>query len=172
MSQFLSLFDMFDLKQLVNFPTHNSGHTLDLFITRCVSTLMSDVDFGIHLFTDHYSIHSVMNVPRFNRSPTIKKQIRVVKTINPAAFSTDILASPLYSVPPSDLQSYSTLFSTTLSSLLDKHAPLKTISCSSRPNKPFITPEILCEKLNVPNLNQFIAAKTEQNKINFKNYSK
>ena len=137
---------MFDLKQLVNFPTHNSGHTLDLFITCCVSTLMSDVDFGIHPFTDHYSIHSVMNVPRFNRSPTIKKQIRAIKSIDPAAFSTDILASPLYSVPPSDLQSYSTLFSTTLSSLLDKQVPLKTISFTSRPNKPFITPEILREK--------------------------
>ena len=77
---------MFNLKQLVNFPTHNSGHTLDLFITRCVSTLMSDVDFGIHPCTDHYSIHSVMNVPRFNRSPTIKKQIRAIKSIDPAAF--------------------------------------------------------------------------------------
>src|SRR6476619_7680454 len=117
---------------------------------------MSDIDFSIHPFTDHYSIHSVINVPGFNRSPTIKKQIRAIKSINPAALSTDILASPLYSVPPSDLQSYSTLFSTTLSSLLDKHAPLKTISYTSRPNKPFITPEILREKLNVPNLNQFI----------------
>src|SRR6478609_5421341 len=32
-----------------------------------------------------------MNVPRFNRSPTIKKQIRAIKSINSAAFSTDIL---------------------------------------------------------------------------------
>src|SRR6478609_10323816 len=86
---------------------------------------MSDVDFGIHPFTDHYSIHSVMNVSRFNRSPTIKKQIRAIKSIDPAAFLTDVLASPLYSVPPSDLQSYSILFSTTLASLLIKHASLK-----------------------------------------------
>ena len=147
---------MFDLKQLVNFPTHNSGHTLDLFITRCVTTLMFDVDFGIHPFTDHYSIHSVMNGPRFNRSPTIKKQIRAIKSIDPAAFSTDILASPLYSVPPSDLQSYSTLFSTALSSLLESMHHLK----------PFLTPrgqinhllllKFFVKKLNVPNLNQFI----------------
>src|SRR6476619_1962944 len=65
---------------------------------------------------------------------------------------------------PSDLQSYSTLFSSTPSSLLDKHAPLKTISCNSKPNKSFITPEILREKTNVPNLNQFIAA-VKLNKI-------
>ena len=67
-SQLLYLLDMFDLKQLVNFPTHNSGHTLDLFIKPCAPTLMSDIDFGTHSFTDHYSIHSVMNVPRFHRS--------------------------------------------------------------------------------------------------------
>src|SRR6476469_2269504 len=73
-SQFLSLLDMFDLKQLVNFPTHNSGHTLDLFIKRCVYTLMSDIDFGIHPFTDYHSIHSVMNGPRFNRSHTTKNK--------------------------------------------------------------------------------------------------
>src|SRR6476619_6377587 len=120
---------------------------------------MTDIDFGIHPFTDHYSIHFVMYVPQFNRSPTIKKQIRAIKSIDPAAFSADVLASPLYSVPPSDLQSYSTLFSTTLSSLLDKHAPLKTISCTSRPNKPFLLLlKFFVKKLNVPNLNQFIAA--------------
>src|SRR6476469_6018689 len=144
-----------------------------LFITRCVSTLISDVDFGIHPFTDHYSIHSVMNVPRFNQSPTIKKQIRAIKSIDPAAFSTDIRASPLYSDPLSDLQSYSTLFSTTLSSLLDKHAPLKTISCTSRPNKLFITPEILREKTKRSKLESiYRRCKTKQNKVNFKNQSK
>src|SRR6476619_5264008 len=71
---------------------------------------------------------------------------------------------------PSDLQSYSTLFSTTLSSLLDKHAPLKTISCNSRPNKPFITPEILREKTKRSKLETiYRRCKTEQNKVNFKN---
>ena len=110
-----------------------------------------------------------MNVPRFNRSPTIKKQIRAIKSIDPAAFSTDILASSLYSVPPSDLQSYSYLVSATLSSLLDKHAPLKAISCTSRPNKPFIT-EILREKTKRFKLESiYRRCKTEQNKVNFKN---
>ena len=114
-----------------------------------------------------------MNVPRFNRSPTINKQIRAIRSIDPAAFSADILASPLYSDPPSDLQSYSTLFSTTLSSLLDKHAPLKTISCTSIPNKPFITPEILREKTKRSKLESiYRRCKTEQNKVNFKNQSK
>src|SRR6478609_6124353 len=86
---------------------------------------------------------------------------------------SDILASPLYSIPPSDLQSYSTPFSSTLSSLLDKHAPLKTISCNSKPNKPFITPEILREKTKRSKLETiYRRSKTDQNKTNFKNQSK
>ena len=42
--------------------------------------------------------------------------------------------------------SLSQQLSTTLASLLDKHAPLKTVSCSSRKHKSFITNEILIEK--------------------------
>ena len=41
---------------------------------------------------------------------------------------------------------YDILFLSVLSKAIDKFAPLKTISCRSRPNKPFITPEILSEK--------------------------
>src|SRR6478609_4594040 len=93
-----------------------------------------------------------------------------IRTIDPIAFSADILSSSLYTDPPSDLQSYSTLFSSTLSSLLDKHASLKTISCNSKPNKPFITPEILREKTKRSKLETiYRRSKTDQNKTNFKN---
>src|SRR6187399_158774 len=44
------------------------------------------------------------------------------------------------------LRSYLQLFNSVLSDLLDKYAPLKTITCSSRSHKPFITPLILDEK--------------------------
>ena len=42
--------------------------------------------------------------------------------------------------------SYLETFTSTLSSLLDKHAPLKNISCSSKTQKPFIIPDIRSEK--------------------------
>src|SRR3954463_4317229 len=38
-SSFLSLLDTFGLSQLVSFPTHTAGNTLDLLITRSSSTL-------------------------------------------------------------------------------------------------------------------------------------
>jgi len=169
-SQFLCLLDTFDLTQHVTFSTHASGHTLDLFITHSASSLISNIDFHILPFTDHYSIHSTINVPVFSRSPRILKQIRAIRSIDPTVFSADILASPLYTDPPADLHSYSALFSSTLSSLLDKHAPLKTISCPSKQNKPFITPEILQEKTKRSKLESvYRRSKTDQNRINFKN---
>ena len=48
-SQFLSLLDAFDLTQLITFPTHSSGHTLDLFITRHSSTIVSEIDYHFTL---------------------------------------------------------------------------------------------------------------------------
>src|SRR5213083_3371372 len=44
-SSFLSLLDTFGLSQLVSFPAHTAGHTLDLLITRS-STLFSDIDYA------------------------------------------------------------------------------------------------------------------------------
>src|SRR3989441_5081196 len=42
--------------------------------------------------------------------------------------------------------SYLQLFSSTITRLMDKHAPLKTVSCSSNTRKPFITDSILKQK--------------------------
>ena len=75
----------------------------------------------------------------------ITKQIHNIKGID-LLFSEDIFKSCLYSAPASTLPAFSQQLSSTLSSLLDKHAPLKTVSCSSRKHKPFITNEILTEK--------------------------
>src|SRR2546425_7877856 len=46
-SSFLSLLDIFGLSQLVPFPTHTAGHTLDLLIIRSSSTLFSGIDYAL-----------------------------------------------------------------------------------------------------------------------------
>ena len=53
-----------------------------------------------------------------------------------------IFFHPLYSSPATTFTAYVTQFNSVLQDLLDKHAPLKTISCRSTPNKPYITDEI------------------------------
>ena len=172
-TQFLSLLDTFDLTQHVSFPTHSSGHTLDLFITRNSSTFISEIDSIISPFSDHYSIHSILTVPSSTRTPRVTKFIRKVRSIDPVAFSADILASSLFSNPASTLELYANQFSSTLSVLLDKHAPLKSVTSSSRTRKPYITPEILREKTKRSKLETvYRRYKTEINKVNFREQAK
>ena len=78
---FLSLLDTFGLSQLVSFPTHTAGHTLDLLITRSSSTLFSDIDYACPSLSGHHAILSVFSVPSHSRFPRITKLIRNTKSI-------------------------------------------------------------------------------------------
>jgi hypothetical protein len=129
---FLSLLDTFDLAQLVSFRIHTAGNTLDFRITRASSNILSDIRSNDPIHSDHYAVLSTFNTPSSSRPPRITKQIRNIKGIDTVIFSQDVINSSLYSDPASTLASFSHQFSSTLSRLSDKHAPLKTISCSSR----------------------------------------
>src|SRR5207244_2555704 len=121
-------------------------HTLDLVITRSSSTFFSEVDYTDPSLSDHSAILSSCSVPSHSRCPRITKLIRNIKSIDTNLFSSDLLSSSLYTHPACTLNSYLFQFSSTLSKLLDKHAPLRTISCPSKTRQPFITQEIINEK--------------------------
>lgn len=172
-SSFLDLLATFDLQQHVSFPTHTSGHTLDLLISKSSSTLISDTNYTDPALSDHYALLSVLSIPTHSRLPRIKKYIRSISKVDPVKFSNDILNSDLYLSPAPTLDSYILQFNSTLSSLLDKHAPLKSITCSSRPHKPFITDEILKAKTLRSTLETiYRKSKTPENKLNFKRQAK
>jgi hypothetical protein len=125
---------------------HASSHTLDLYVTRLSSQLITSVsaiDLGI---SDHLAISSSLSIPNKTRPPRITKATRCYRSIDPAAFSNDILLSSLYTAPADNLTSYVDQFNSTLSSVLDKHAPLKTMTFNQRTHKPFITGEIRLQK--------------------------
>ena len=143
---FQSLLDSSDLKQHVSFPTHKYGHTLDLLLSRNTSNIISSVEWTIPFISDHYTVHATINVPTKTRPPLIKKLVRSFRKIDINQFSNDIFNSVLHSSSPSSLDSYFQLFTSTLSSILDKHAPQKLVSSYPRESKPYITPEILSAK--------------------------
>src|SRR6267154_2228413 len=79
----------------------------------------------------------------------------------------------IYFTYPTSLQSYLHLFNSTLLSILDNHAPLKTVTCSARPNKPFITPEILSQKSKRSKLETiYHRTKTPESRNSFKSQAK
>ena len=145
-SSFLSLLDSFDLNQHIKSPTHECNHTLDLLITRSNSKLISHHRIVDPILSDHYAILATLSIKSPPRKQHCKKTVRPLRSIDIAKFSADVLASPLYSSHALNLSDYLGLFKSTISSLLDKHAPLKTINCPLNVRKPFVTPEILKAK--------------------------
>ena len=145
-ASFLSVLDHFGLSQHVTFPTHRAGHTLDLLVARASAGIIGPVECSMPFISDHHAILSSLLIPRKTRAPRLTKTVRSIKSINLSDFCNDILSSDIFKVPVTTLQSYLETFTSTLSSLLDKHAPLKNISCSSKTQKPFITPDIRSEK--------------------------
>ena len=171
-SSFLQLLSSVGLQQLISFPTHDK-YTLDLLITNSSSDTCSNIEFFDPALSDHYAILADFSISSQSsssaRSSRVKKQFRNIKAIDPLLFSADILSSPLYTAPATTLSSFSLQFSSIISSILDKHAPLKTFSGRANPPKPYITKEILTEKSKRSKLESlYRKCRTALNLANFK----
>ena len=144
-SSFQSLLDNFDLNQHINSPTHKHGHTLDLIITRNDSSIL---DSTIHepFLSDHSAICCKFPATHVTYQTRTTKTYRQISSIIVDKLSADIYNSTLYSNLSCNLNEYSDQLSSALSSLLEKHAPLKTASCRTTPTKPFIAAESLYQK--------------------------
>ena len=142
---FSATLETFDLKQHISSSTHTSGHILDLLITRDKTPM---TDFGVSelSLSDHSAIFCKLPIKVDSLPTRTLKTYRKLSSIDNCAFSADILSSSLYSNPSSTVASYSQQLHSVLSSILDKHAPVKTITCRSNPRKPFITDDILTQK--------------------------
>ena len=64
-NQFLSVLDSSNLVQLVTFPTHRNGHTLDLIITAADSSLSPKTSYSRLSPSDHFLsfLNSLFNYP-------------------------------------------------------------------------------------------------------------
>src|SRR5208282_4823089 len=72
--------------------------------------------------------------------PIINRTFRRTHSIDVDMFMSDLLSEQLITQPPSHLSDLIELYNFTLSSLLDKHAPLITKPSSSRQSNPWFTP--------------------------------
>ena len=137
-SSFLSLLDSFGLTQHIDRPTHEGNHTLDLLISRQESRLISNFSIIDPILSDHFALVASLSVSVPKPTHQTTRTVRSLKSINITQFRNDILQSDLYSAVPTSLSDYFQLFKSTLCSLLDKHAPTKTVSCSNKVRKAFI----------------------------------
>ncbi len=93
------MLDLFNLTQHVKGGTHNSGHTLDLVITRSSDSIVHKVNIIDPLISDHEAI--VFDLAIAKPPPVIKSiSYRCVKKIDFTKFIHDLNASPLLMNPP------------------------------------------------------------------------
>ena len=122
---FNSLIDLFDSTQKVNYPTHIYGHTLDLLLTKSNNDYISNVH-TTDAFSDHFSITCTLHLPTPRSQISATVSFRKCHRINKEKMKTDLIASDLINNPSKDANTLYKQYHTTLTTLIDKHAPLHT----------------------------------------------
>ena len=119
------MINSFDLIQKVNFPTHIHGHTLDQVLTKSNNDNISNVH-TTDGFSDHLSVSFTLNflTLRFQNNATVS--FRKYHKIDKEKMKADLLASELINNPSKEPDTLCKQYHYSLSTLIDKHAPLHT----------------------------------------------
>ena len=123
--KFISLLDNYSFTQLVKGPTHNKGHTLDLVISRSNDNFVFVQHVDDISLSDHHFIMCHLEVPKPRSLPTTKT-FRRFKALDREKFANDLLTTEITEPKSQSLDELNAKYNTTLSDLLDEHAPLVT----------------------------------------------
>ena len=135
---FLHLLETWNLSQHVQLPTHDEGHTLDLVITRTDDVPVSISGTDSCVSSDHACVLFTLRI--VNPQKTLKTMtIRKLGLIHPAAFSEDfsVLLQDSSSSSTSDCEPLYKKYCGILSSLIDKHAPLRQVTITTKAAAPW-----------------------------------
>ena len=119
----LKLLESMALKQHVNTPTHEFGHTLYLIITHSSDSIISSPPKSDHFLSDHSAMLCGLKMVK---PPLSVKEVsnRKLKSINIQAFMEDFQASELCQNTPQKLNDIVNSYISTLAFTLNKHGPL------------------------------------------------
>ena len=138
----MDLLETFSLSQHVSGPTHLSGHTLDLIITRSSDDVVLASPKATFPISDHFIIQCPIGFP-WPALSCKELTFRKLKNIDIAEFSADIASSMLCASADCDnIDALSDCFNMTLTDILDKHVPLKTRIMINRPKIPWCNDDI------------------------------
>ena len=146
--RFNELLESTGLKQHVTGMTSRQGHLIDLVLTRDTESQLSSVcvrNDRVQTNSDHSTIFFELDAIK----PPLPKKIihyRKLKSINIDAFKLDIVQSGLPSFQDRNLDTVISKYNSTLSSILDKHAPLKKCIIHVHPDAPWIDETIKEQK--------------------------
>ncbi|XP_068724147.1 uncharacterized protein [Montipora capricornis] len=139
--KFLDLLECIGLTQHVIAPTHRSGNTLDLIITRDLDGLVQTTPISDSFLSDHYAVLSELTL-RMPATTVEEICYRKTKAIDIESFKDDLRESRLCQNPPDEIADLVSCYCSTMTSLLDKHAPLQKKTITVRPRVPWFKNEI------------------------------
>ena len=139
---FSDFLELFGLINFVGFPTHQSHHTLDLFITH-QSSVIKSVSQG-EFFSNHCFINALLHLDHPSPNPKTVSY-RKLKGINTIEFNKDIMDAFLSWDQPSSLSNHVQSYNMILSDVLDKHAPEKTKHIHDTHHQPWFNEQIKAE---------------------------
>ena len=117
---FNNFLDSLNLKNLVDFSTHLSNHSIELIITDKNSSLISHPRRG-HMLSDHHFILADLQI--ITQLPPIKTiKYRKLKSISPSNLEADLRSIDLSG---NTLSEHIESYNSNLFKILDSHAPQK-----------------------------------------------
>ena len=122
-------------------PHHSLGHTLKLIISRSNEAGVGNVSIDDLGIADHLAVTCDF---RFQRHPALRKRIvrRHFKLIDMTLIS-QVLRDAVEAPPPaSDAASTVAYYNDSLTAILDKHAPVKEQTVTTRPNTAWYTDDL------------------------------
>ena len=137
---FLDFLDSLNFVNKVNFPTHTSGHTLDLIIEDKDLQLLSDVQHGF-LLLDHHFILSKLLIAK-PTPPTKEITTRQLKKTDSSKFQTDLTESLQTLSYDDNLQNIVCQYNKELKDILDHHAPITMKKVKPSRHQPWYSERI------------------------------
>jgi hypothetical protein len=135
-SKMINFIDCSNYVQHVKTATHENGHILDLILSPSTSLLqptMRTIDRTVS--SDHFTVICDMLLPKPQRKKR-KIWVRKWSSVNAEAFNTDISNKQIAMEDP--ITSYNSI----LKSLIELHAPTRSITITERPSTPWYNVEI------------------------------
>ena len=143
-AKLLSILESFGLAQHVNVPTHVAGQILELVIKRENCALLACSPQVHYVISSHSTIlfSLILTKPK---CPKIVCTCRKTKSIDICQFRSE--SSLLLTSPIENMDGLARQYQTTLSSILDDHAPKVTVQVPKRELSPWYSSDIAAAKL-------------------------
>ena len=127
-SKFFETISSFNFRSLVFGPTHISGHTLDLILSRADDLSVCSLVIDPPIFSDHSIIHANVLLPKLDALTPVPYTSRNFKSIDHDVFGQDlsIKVAEIMACGYDDLDNLVLHYNSACKKVLDQHAPAIT----------------------------------------------